>query len=649
MIKKFLFVCIACPGMITVSAQTLFTYGKNTLDAKEFLKAYNKNNPQIVVNKAKSISEYLELYINSRLKIREAYDKKYDTLPQIKTEVENLRTQIAESYMNDPALSARMQKEAFERSQKDIHVSHIFISFRNATGIIDSAAAKIKRDEIIQRLKKGEDFLQLARQLSDDTSAKTTKGDLGYITLFTLPYEFESAIYSTPVDKFSSVVESKIGYHLFKNLEERKAVGKISAQQILLAPPPEATDVAKKKIAALADSLYKRIQAGDNFNRLAAAFSNDYVTAANGGIMPDISVGQYDPAFEKVIWTLSKDGEVSKPFLTSYGWHIVKRISLKPIVTDINNRINQQDLLSKIMADSRWKSSKDFIYNIVIEKAGLKKHPYNDVGMRAMTDSVLDLKPMTEPGRSIITTTPMFTIGDSVYTANTWVNYANTYRYKQDGSGAKPYEQVKEEFLQFALYNYYKEHLEDFNEDFRSQMMEFKDGNIFFEIMQQEVWNKAQSDSIALKVLYEKNKANYTWNQCADAVLFFCSDENTAKSVYDEIKKKPADWLKVTERYSEKVVADSSRYEWNQIPNLNNMTPKAGMMTTPKLNPTDNTASFAYIIQTFSTPMQRTFIEAKGLVINDYQAILEKAWIEKLKSKYPVVIDQKVLNEISNK
>jgi peptidyl-prolyl cis-trans isomerase SurA len=645
--KKLLIAVIASLGIFTTSAQTLFTYGKYPVDAKDFLRAYNKNNSQPVVNKAKAISDYLELYINSKLKIREAYDKRYDTLSQIKVEVENLRIQISENYMNDPEMIARLQKEAFDRSQKDIRAGHIFISFRNASGIFDTTAARLKKDEVLLRLQKGKDFLQVAQQLSDDPAARATSGELGYITVFTLPYEFETAIYTIPVGKYSPVVLSKIGYHIFKNLGERKAIGKIKAQQILLAAPPGADDAAKKGLAALADSLYKRIVAGDNFNQLAAAFSSDYITAANGGNMPDIGVGQYDQAFEKTLWALPKDGAVSKPFLTSHGWHIVKRTSLKPVVTDINNKSNQQDLLTKIMADTRWKSSKDFIYRKVIEKAGLKKYPYDDAAMRAMTDSVLDLKPMTAPGRTITATTPMFAIGDSIYTATIWVNYANTYRYKQDGTGAKPYEQVKEEFLLFALYNYYRDHLEDFNEEFRSQMTEFKDGNIFFEIMQQEIWNKAQTDTAALQALYEKNKKNYIWNQCADAVLFFCSDETTAKKIYDEVKKKPADWNKIIEMYSEKVVADSSRYEWSQIPNLFKMIPKAGMITTPLVNTNDNTASFAYIIQAYTQPMQRIFNEAKGLVINDYQTILETQWTEALKKKYPVVIDQKVLESIS--
>ncbi|HMK26282.1 MAG TPA: peptidylprolyl isomerase [Chitinophagaceae bacterium] len=647
MSKKLLIAILACFLILHASAQTLFTYGKYSVDAKDFLRAYTKNNTQPVVNKAKAINDYLDLYIKSRLKIQEAYERRYDTLPQIKTEVENLRTQIAENYMTDPDMASRLTKEAFRRSLKDIHVAHIFISFRNATGSVDTMAAQKKRDDIWKQLQKGDDFLKIAEQNSDDPSVKNNKGDLGYITVMTLPYEFENAIYATPVGKYSSVVRSKIGYHIFKNLGERKAVGKIKAQQILLAIPPGATDAEKKQIAGRADSLYKKIIAGENFNRLASSFSNDYISAAAGGIMPDISVGQYDPVFENVLWSLTKDNAVSKPFLTPHGWHIVKRLSLKPVITDPNDKSNMQDLQQRITNDNRWKSSRDFIYNQVISKAGYKKFPYDDAALWNMSDSVLDLKPMLPIGRTIIATTPMFSIGDSVYNATAWVNYANVYRFKQDGTGAKPHEQVREEWVKFAMINYYKVHLEDFNEEFRNQMQEFRDGNLFFEIMQQEIWNKAQGDSAALQALYEKNKNNYLWKQSAEAVVFFCSDESIAKTAYAEIKKDPGSWRKVAEKYTEKIVVDSSRYEWSQLPNLNNVTPRAGMITTPLLNKIDNTASFAYILKVYPQPTQRSFNEAKGLVINDYQASLEREWNEALRKKFPVVIDQKVLAEIS--
>jgi peptidyl-prolyl cis-trans isomerase SurA len=644
--KKCMIVMVAFCSIITASAQTLFTYGKYAADAKDFLRAFQKNNTQPATNKTRAINDYLDLYINSRLKIREAYERRYDTLPQIVMEVNNLRAQIADNYMNDQEMTNRLVNEAFERSLKDIHVGHIFITLKNANGVVDSAAAKAKRDGILRLLQRGEDFLTVAQQNSDDPAAKNNKGDLGYITAFTLPYQFENAIYATAPGKYSSSITSRIGYHIFKNLGERKAAGKIKAQQILLALPPGADENDKKKLAGLADSLYKKILAGGDFNQLATTFSNDYISAANSGIMPDISVGQYDATFENVLWSLPKDGAVSKPFTTSHGWHILKRISISSVITDPVNKTNQQELLQRIKADSRWKASDNFIYDRVITKAGHQRKLYNDTDLWAFADSLIDKVPLSKTN-TIVASTPIFNIGDSIYDASKWGEYAKNHRYKQDGTnGVVPYDQLREEYIKFELKNYYRDHLEDFNDEFRDQMTEFKDGNLFFEIMQQEIWNKAQGDSIGLTALYNKNKKSYTWKQSADAVIFFCSDKDISKAAFDKLKKTPGDWRKITELYPEKIIADSSRYEWSQIPNLNKIIPKAGTITTPLINKNDNTASFAYVIKAYPQPMQRSFNEARGLVINDYQALLENEWTAALKKKYPVVIDQKVLSGI---
>lgn len=645
-----LFCLVFITGLFSQSnAQTLFTYGDKSVDARDFLRAFNKNNQASEENREKAMRDYLQLYINSRLKIEEAYQRKYDTLPQIRYEVNNLRIQISENYMTDPAAADRLVKEAFLRSQKDIRVSQIFISLRDSNGHLQQQAADKKRDEVLARLKAGEDFSKLAAELSDDPAAKTTKGDLGYVTVFTLPYEIENVVYNTPKGKYSEPLLSKVGYHIFRNMAERKAAGKIKAQQILLASPPNADDAMKKKTALLADSLYKRLRAGENFNRLASAFSHDYISAANGGIMPDISVGQYDPVFESVLWGLSKDGEMSKPFQTSHGWHILKRISMKPINSDSSNKAAMSELRNRILQDTRWKTSKDFIYTTVKEKAGFQKYPYSEEAMWAMTDSVLDLKPMKDIGRTIIASTPMFRIGDSIYTATTWVNYANTYRYKQDGTGAKPHPQVRDEFEQFALINYYRDHLEDFNMEFRDQMNEFRDGNLFFEIMQNEIWTKAQMDTTTLQALYETNKGKYVWTKSVDAILFFCSDEVAAKSAHAEVKKDPSSWRAVVQKNLERVVADSSRFEWEQVPNLFKMIPTAGLITDPFVNESDKSASFAYIIRVNNSPIQRTYPEAKGMVINDYQVLLEEQWNAKLREKYPVKINEAVLEQISKR
>jgi peptidyl-prolyl cis-trans isomerase SurA len=644
--KNWLAVMLATCLTVTASSQTLFTYGDDKVDAKEFLKAFNKNNPdEGKTVKMKALQEYLDLYINSRLKIKEAYDRRYDTLPQIKSEVDNLRSQIIETYMSDPETIERLSKEAQQRSLKDIHAAHIFISYNTPNGEFDTLAAKKKLAEVTQRLQNGEEFLSVAQKFSDDPSASTNKGDLSWLTVFSLPYEFENIVYATAPGKYLAPYRSKIGFHIFKVLAERKAVGKIKAQQILLAFAPGATTVDKKRIASLSDSLYKRILAGDDFGKLAATYSNDYISAASGGNMPDISVGQFDPVFENALWSLQKNGAVSKPFITSHGYHIVKRVSVKPIITDSKDKNMLDELRQKIMQDDRWKTAKDFIYAAVRSKAGYKKAEYNDAALWALTDSLLDRKNL-KPGNTMTAGSQLFKIGDNAFTVQDWSLYATAYRYKADRSGLKSYPDLMDEFTKQSLYQYYRDHLEDFNEGFRYQMNEFRDGNLFFEIMQQEVWNKAQSDSTALLSLYEQKKSSYNWKQSADAIIFFCSDAATATTLLQALKKNPAGWKQTSEKMNEKVVADSSRYEWPQLPGLGKAIPKAQSFTTPAVNPSDNTASFALIVKVYEQPSPRNFNEAKGLVMNDYQMILEEKWIKDLKKKYPVKINQQVLSSL---
>jgi peptidyl-prolyl cis-trans isomerase SurA len=643
--KNWPLLLIACFAMAVASAQTLFTYGNYSADAKDFLRAFDKNNTVTGANKTQAMRDYLDLYITSRLKIREAYNRHYDTLSQIKTDIENLRSQIIEGYLNDPQLSDKLLKEAFQRSQKDIHAGHIFISFINNVGIADSTAAGKIVKEVYEKLKKGEDFSKLAQQYSSDPSAKTNKGDIGFITVFTLPYEFENILYTTAPGKFSAPYKSKIGYHIFKNLGERKALGKIKAAQILLAFPPGATDAYKKKTAKLADSIYQRLIKGDEMGKLASQFSNDYISAASKGVMPDFGVGQYDPQFEKNVFSL-KNGQVGKPFLTSHGYHIVKRIGSVPVVTDPKNKANMEELKSKLNASDRMQAAKNYVIQKAMKEIPMKRFSYSDKELMILSDSLLDNKRLTSPV-TITKDTKLFSIGDETYTADDYITYAQTWRYRPDGTGAKPYQQVMDEFVHHQAEQYYRSHLEDFNPDFRAQMEEFKDGNLFFEIMQREIWGKAQNDTVALEAYYDQNKTRYNWKKSADAIVFFCSDEGSEKALYDQVKKNPSAWKTVSDGLAEKVVADSSRYELEQIPNAGTGSMQAGTITNPVKNKADGSVSFAYILKTYPTNMPRNYSEAKGLVINDYQLELEKQWVAELKKKYPVKIDEKVFQQIS--
>jgi peptidyl-prolyl cis-trans isomerase SurA len=363
--------------------------------------------------------------------------------------------------------------------------------------------------------------------------------------------------------------------------------------------------------------------------------------------MPDFGVGQFEPTFESKVWALTKDGAITKPFLTSHGYHIVQRNSLVPVISDPNNKAFEQDLRQRVLLDQRWKESRDVIYDKVIRLAGLTESKYDNAVLQALTDSLLDRTPLGI-GSAMTPESPLFKLGDTLIKVSDWAAYAQAFRYRTDGSGRKPYNEVMDEFKSSIAFQYYRNHLENFNDEFRNQMSEFRDGNLFFEIMQQEIWNRAHTDSAELLALYETNKKKYTWAQSADAVIFFCSDAGIAKTLYDQVKKNPSNWRTLADALTEKVVADSSRYEWSQIPSKTKIIPVAGMVTTPMVNATDNTASFAYIIKTYPQSMQRSYNEAKGLVINDYQAILEEQWIKQLRAKYPVVIDQAVWNKIVN-
>ena len=642
--KPALLLSLLLTAGISLSAQTIFTYGPHKADAKEFLRAFEKNNQPEASQRKQAIREYLDLYIHARLKIQEAYDRGYDTLPQLRSEMENLRNQIIDPYLTDASATDRFRREAFLRSQKDIHAAHIFISFTNSSGQTDTVAARKKLDEILKKLAKGEDFQALAATYSDDPSATQNRGDLYFISVFTLPYTFENILYSLQPGKVSAPFRSRAGYHLFKNLGERAALGKIKIEQILLALPPgaDAPEIELKR--NLADSLYQVLAGGGDMAALAARYSNDLVSAQTGGRVPDISVGQYDPVFESFIAGLAP-GQLGKPVQTKHGFHIIRKIETVPVVSDSNNVANREWLEQKIINDDRWKTARDFIYTRVKARPGIKQSTVKEKELWAITDSLLDYRP-AGAGRALTRETILFSIGKEKSTIEDWIHFAQMNRYSSDRGGMRSYDEMMEDFQKQRLYDYYRNNLEDYNEAFRLQMNEFLDGNLFFEIMQQEVWNRAQADTTALRQLYQKNKTKYQWEKSATALLFFCPDSTTAATLMGELKGNIHRWREITEPYRDRVVADSARFEWTQLPGMEGKTPVAGQPTPLVSNPADMTASFAFVLQVFTKPEPRSFDEARGLVMNDYQEQLESEWIKKLKKKYPVVVNKAAVSAL---
>ena len=337
------FLCIvsifACTLASTIGrAQTLFTIGKQAVDKKEFLRAFSKNNADSAWNE-KNCRDYLNLFIRFKLKVRAALAEKLDSLPQQIQELESFSEQVADSYMNDEASLQKLVNQAQERSWKEINLGHIFIEAPKSADPSAIERARARANQLFEELKKGSRFEQLAQVYSNDPEVTKNKGHIGFVSVFVLPYEMENLVYSLAPDQVSTPYQSSKGFHIFKNLGERKSFGSIKVAQILFAFPPDASEQQQVEVGQLADSVYQLLKSGANFNQMVSQYSLDNQTNLNEGLMPEFSAGTYDPEFEKAAYALSKDGELSPPVRTAFGYHILQKIG--------SNKVSESEATKK--------------------------------------------------------------------------------------------------------------------------------------------------------------------------------------------------------------------------------------------------------------------------------------------------------------
>ncbi|MEP7254377.1 MAG: peptidylprolyl isomerase [Ferruginibacter sp.] len=637
--KIYLLFVFACCSSVVLS-QTLFTYGNSAVDKDEFIRAYNKNKTP-VTDKEKALREYLDLYIKFKLKVNAALELRLDTLPQLQFDAQSFRSQIEESYLNNEKEVNNLLAEAFIRSQKDLHVLHFFVPGDVTLGPEDTMKSYKAISGLYSSLAAGNTDYE---KLIDAQSIKIRQTDIGFITVFTVPYEYENIIYNLGVGQSSKPYRSKKGWHVFKVIDERKAVGKWKIAQILLATPPEQQAADKILLSKKADSVYLLLQKGSDFAILARRFSDDKITYGAGGELPEFGSGKFEPSFEKEVFKLTRDGEISKPFLSQYGYHIVKRLSQTPVPTDKNDNAFVFELKQKLQQDSRIINAKELFAKEVIKQISFKKTgAVSDADLFRYADSVI-ANPSSETDNATlypINNKPVYSFAKTKITGKDWLDFIRAYKGNAELYQGESYTVLSERFIANASMEYYKKHLEDYSADFRYQMEEFKDGNVLFEIMERNIWGKATNDTLGLLKHYNENKTKYLWASSADIILFNCSNKTIAEATRNALKG-GKEWKKIAEEANNTLQADSGRFELSQIPVTVDPKSSAGFITEIIVNPADGTASFAKIVKQYAANLQRNFDEAKGLVINDYQNILEERWINELKKKYPVKVNENV-------
>jgi len=476
------FLSVALDGFSQKDSQVLVTIDGNEITVGEFKKVYEKNLSAIDTEEGKDVAKNLELYINYTLKVREAYKLNLDTLESYKREIETYKNQLISPYLQDKEFLENLIREAYERTKNEVRASHILIRFPKKYTPKDTLEAHRKIMSARKRIVSGEPFEKVAKEVSEDPSASTNGGDLGYFGAFKMLYEFEKVAYETKEGEVSMPFRTRYGYHILKNTGRRTSLGEVEVAHILIT---DTTTVGKKKI----EDIYQKVQSGKSFKELAKEYSNDTSSKNRGGVLRKFGTGRMIKSFEKAAFSLEKVGDVSKPFRTSYGWHMVTLIKKYPVGSfeemkkEIEEKVSQSGrarLSDKVVLD-RLKNK----YTIVEDPKG--KLILNRQDIRAI------------PKDSLQNT--LLVINDKSIRQFDFVSYIQNRRHL-------PVASLFQLFIDQEVLNYYKENLVNTEPAFAFTLKEYEDGLLLFELMQRKIWNPS-NDSIALQDFYNQRKHQY--------------------------------------------------------------------------------------------------------------------------------------------
>jgi len=453
----------------------------------DFLTNYNKNIDIVADKNQKDINNYLNLYINYKLKILKARELKLDTIKAFREELQRYKRQLMTPYLKDTATINKLAKQAYNRTKYEVNVSHILIRVNKTAPPKDTLAAYKQIYKIWHLLKNGEEFSNVAKKYSQDPSSKINKGNLGYFGAFTMVYKFENESYNTPVDSVSKPFRTRFGYHIIKVNGRRLSKGQVQVAHIMLKNKND-NDIKKNKIKI--DSIYYLLQNGADFKTLAKQFSQDKSSAQKGGLLPKFSDGRIIKSFANQAFALKNIGDYSKPFKTPYGWHIVKLIKKFKV---LNYNDLKSELINKIKRGDRSKVIEETLIN------NLKKK-YTIINYKPAL-SVFYNKNWVQYADSL--KKPILKIQDSTFSQHDFVVFLKT-NYIKNNITDKTYQQFKNK----KIINYYKAHLERTNANYAKTINSFRDGLLLFNVMQKEVWQKSK-DSTALQSFYMLNRTKY--------------------------------------------------------------------------------------------------------------------------------------------
>ncbi len=620
----------------------VFSFGKDTVYKTEFERLLSKNKNTKETPDEKSVREYLDLYENFKMKVSEAKLKKLDTASTFINELSGYRSQLAKPYLTDKKVTENLIKEAYERMKWEINASHILINCAENANPKDSLAAYTKIMDLRKRYLKGERFDSLALKYSEDPSAIKNLGLLGWFTSFHMIYPFENQAYNTPKGEISMPFRTRFGYHLLKVNDKRAARGEVQVVHIMQRTGPNASEETMKDAKSKIDSAYDQLMKGVAIETVVEHFSQDDGSKANKGVVNWFgSFSNFPDDFKDMCFSLNK-GEISKPFKTQYGYHIIKLVDKKPLQ---EQKELEESIKTKISRDSRAESSKLVVAQRIKKENNYKEYPANIKEFISTLDSSFT-KGSWSYDESTLTDKPVMSFNNKSYTVKNLAKFVQVNQESQpNGSIPVIMNGLMKKFSDEKALEYEESMLEIKYEDFRNLMQEYHDGILLFDLTDKMVWSKAVTDTAGLEKFHEANKSKYLWKDRLKVYTYSCLNEkakaeamkmaSAGKSI-DEIK------TKLNKKIVGTIVVSDQKTEKGESPAIDKLWDKKGVIDVPN----ENGAFKFQFVEGVVAPEPKTLKEARGIATSDYQNYLEKEWIKSLHDKYPVIVNEETVKTL---
>ncbi len=697
-INKLLAVALTvgiCTNVLQAQDPVVMTINGKPIKKSEFEAVYRKNNGKEVNAASKSVKEYVDLFSLFKSKVFEAESLGLDTLTSFKTELAGYRRQLAAPYLTDKSTNENLLNEAYDRLKTEVRASHILVRvpenaypkdtleawtrinivrnavlgkypsqselasydklLKNSTEVAkalkgkDSTLYKIKFNSVKHLADYGKNatdkFPEIAVKTSDDPSSQDNKGDLNYFSAFDMVYPFESAAFNTKVGEISKIIRTRFGYHVLKVYDKRPSRGEIQAAHIMVKFPKDATEQDKTNAKAKIDELYGKLKAGQNFEELARQFSDDKQTSDRGGQLQPFKGGRLPKAFEDAAFSIPANGQYSEPVMTQYGWHIIKRIDLKgvPAFDEIKN-----DLKQRVARDTRSQEGRSALIAKVKKEGGFKENLKNrDELIKAVDTSYLKGNWKAEKV-SKLGNKEIFNLGGKSYTQN---DFAKFLESQMSISSLNDVQDVLrgmyKTWVDESVIAYEDTQLEKKYPEFANLYREYRDGILLFDLTDQKVWSRAVKDTAGLKEFYEKNKNKYLWDERAEVTTYKCLNEQVAKDVRKMLKAKKSE-KEITEALNKSsqlnVSVENVTYLKGEKKELD-ANWKPGVLANNIIDEKEKKTNVV-VVNRILPKTPKTLAESRGNATADYQTYLENEWLDYLKKKYVVKVNEDVLSTI---